>query len=228
MLWRSLVFLALVPALAAEPLRVLLVTGGHAYDNAFHSVFEQPEADWTITVDPHPRAFTRDIRKRYDVVVLYDMVQETSDEVRRNLRDFAEADKGVVILHHAILDHQNWPWFEYMVGGKYLRDPEGDQPKSTFQHDVTMRVRVEAEHPVVEGIEDFEIEDETYGEMRISDWNLVLLSTDHPSSSGPVAWISPFEKSRVAYIQLGHGPTAHRHATYRKLVRQAIEWAGGR
>lgn len=228
MLLRLIWVLALASILHAVPLRVLLVTGGHAYDNSFHSVFEQPDADWVVTVDPHPGAFSGDIRERYDVVVLYDMVEETDEERRANLRDFAEADKGLVILHHAILDDQSWPWFESMAGGKYLREAEDEHPASTFQHDVKMRVEVKAEHPVVEGIEDFEIEDEVYGRMRISDRNLVLLETSHPASSGPVAWISPFTKSRVCYIQLGHSPAAHRDRNFRKLVRQAVEWAGGR
>ena len=223
-----LLILTLLPALEAEPLRVLLVTGGHAYDNSFHSVFEQPDADWTITVDPHPRAFKRDIRSRYDIVVLYDMVVDGTDEQRQaNLREFAEAGNGIVVLHHAILNYQEWAWFERMAGGKYFREAEGEWAKSTFQHDVEMQVRVKAEHPVVAGIDDFTIEDETYGGMRISGSNQVLLETDHPTSTGPLAWVSGYENSRVIYIQLGHGPTAHRDAVYRRLVRQAIKWAGG-
>lgn len=226
---RLFLLFALASALPAEPLRVLLVTGGHAYDNAFHSVFEQPEADWAITVDPHPRAFSGDIRKRYDVVVLYDMVVDGTDEKRQaNLRKFAEAGKGIVVLHHAILDYQDWPWFEQLAGGKYFREAEGEFPKSTFQHDVVMQVRVKAKHPVVAGVGDFTIEDETYGGMRVADSNLVLLETDHPTSTGPLAWVSAYEQSRVVYVQLGHGPTAHRDATFRKLVRQAVEWAGRR
>ena len=130
------------------------------------------------------------------------------------------------MLHHAILDYQNWSWFEEMAGGKYFREDEGEWAKSTFKHDVEMQVRVKAKHPVVAGIDDFTIEDETYAGCGWADSNLVLLETDHPTSTGPVAWVSEYEESRVVYIQLGHGPAAHRDATFRKLVRQAVEWAG--
>ena len=36
------------------------------------------------------------------------------------------------------------------------------------------------------------------------------------------------DKSRVVYIQLGHGETAHLYPVYRTLVQDAIRWVGGR
>ena len=64
--------------------------------------------------------------------------------------------------------------------------------------------------------------------MWISPQVQVLLQTDHPTSDGPLAWISPFEASRVVYIQLGHGRSAHAHAAFRLLVRNAVLWSGGK
>jgi type 1 glutamine amidotransferase len=72
------------------------------------------------------------------------------------------------------------------------------------------------------------INDETYKGMWISPQVIVILKTDNPTSDGPVAWVSPFKDSRVVFIQLGHGELAHRHAGYRRLVRNAILWSGGR
>lgn len=64
--------------------------------------------------------------------------------------------------------------------------------------------------------------------MWISPKVQVILKTNHPTSDGPVAWVSPFKDSRVVYIQLGHGELAHRNAGYRRLVHNAILWAGNR
>jgi type 1 glutamine amidotransferase len=64
--------------------------------------------------------------------------------------------------------------------------------------------------------------------MWISPENKVLLRTDDPTSDGPVAWISPYQKSRVIVIQLGHDRLAHEHPAYRDLVKNAILWAGGK
>jgi type 1 glutamine amidotransferase len=54
------------------------------------------------------------------------------------------------------------------------------------------------------------------------------LRTKDPTSDGPVAWISPYKKSRVVVIQLGHDEQAHLDANYQKLVHNAILWSGGR
>ena len=55
--------------------------------------------------------------------------QEISDAEKTNLRDFVEAGKGIVVLHHAIADYQDWEWwYKEVVGGKYLLKPEGSMP----------------------------------------------------------------------------------------------------
>ena len=56
----------------------------------------------------------------------------------------------------------------------------------------------------------------------------VLLTTTHPLADPALAWISPYAKSRVVTIQLGHGSEAHRHAGYRRLVKNALLWTAGR
>jgi type 1 glutamine amidotransferase len=72
------------------------------------------------------------------------------------------------------------------------------------------------------------LRDETYKGMWISPDVKVLLRTDAPASDGPVAWISPYTKSRVVYIQLGHGESAHLDPACRVPVQDAIRWTGGR
>jgi type 1 glutamine amidotransferase len=91
-----------------------------------------------------------------------------------------------------------------------------------------MVVEVAAEHPVNQRVTGFRILDETYKGMWISPDVQVLLTTDHPTSDGPVAWIGPYEKARVVYIQLGHGREAHLNPAFRRLVRNAVLWTAGR
>ncbi len=78
------------------------------------------------------------------------------------------------------------------------------------------------------GVEMPEIFDETYKGMWISPDATVLLRTTHPLADPPLAWISPYARSRVVVIQLGHGSEAHRHAGYRRLVKNAVMWTAGR
>ena len=230
---RSAVAILSAAAAAAAPpesgaIRVQLVTGGHPHDFSFYSVFDGAK-DLAITADAHPSAFRREMRKEVDVLVLYDMADVTEEPRQKRLRDFIEAGKGLVVLHHAIADNQNWPWWsEEVTGVRYVLKAEPDKPASTYKHDIDMDVQVAVRHPVTAGIDRFLIHDEGYKGMWISPKATPLLKTEHPSSDSTVAWIGPNQKSRVVVIQLGHGPEAHRSPEFRRLVRQAIHWAAGR
>lgn len=211
------------------PLRVLVVTGGHDYETGFYTVFEGYEdLVWSHAIS-NQSAFRSDIRGKYDVLVLYDMSQELSEEGRRHLRDFVESGKGVVSLHHAIANYQAWPWwYREVVGGRYVLEAEEGFPASSYKHDVDLVAKPVGDHPITAGVGTLEIRDETYKGMWISPGVNVILRTDHPTSDGPLAWTSPYEKSKVVYIQLGHDSAAYRHPGYRKLVRNAILWSAGR
>jgi type 1 glutamine amidotransferase len=211
---------------AEGQVRVALVTGGHVYDNPLHVAFEDPAMK--VLVVPHPSAFRADMRKNIDVLVLYDMVQDPDEQKRIRLREFFEAGKGVVVMHHALVSYNDWPWYREAAGAVYFLKPEGDRPPSSFKHDQIMRVRVEARHPVTAGLPPMRIIDETYKGMWFAPTNQVLLTTDHPDGDGPVAWISAYPKSRVVGIQLGHGREAHLHPGFQRLVRNAVLWAAGR
>ncbi|MCC6395131.1 MAG: ThuA domain-containing protein [Bryobacterales bacterium] len=213
---------------AEPPVRVTLVTGGHSHDPGFYSVFDNNPAI-RVTVNPHPVAYRGDLRKSTDVLVLYDMVQEVPEDQRRNLTQFLESGKGLVVLHHALMDFNSWEWWwRDVMAGRYLEKPDRGQPASTFLHDVDIDAKPAGDHPILRGIPPMLIHDETYKHMWISKDAQVLLETTHPTSDGPLAWISPYEKSRVVVIQLGHGPEAHRHPSYRHLVHNAILWAAGK
>ena len=206
-----------LPVLSAAPPRVLIVTGGHNYDNSFHSLFDD-----AVDVKSNPKAFETDLRRSYDVLVLYDMANDLTEKQRTNLMNFAAAGKGILVMHHAICSYNDWPWYREMVGGAYL------MKTSTFKHDEDMNVKVTMQHPVTAGVHDMKIHDETYKGMWISPDAKVLLRTDNPTSDGPLAWISAYDKSRVVYIQLGHGKEAHREPGYQLLVKNALAWCAGK
>ena len=216
----TVLLLAAVSAFAQAPLRVLLVTGGHDHEPSFYSVFAG-EKEFVTNVNPHPVAYKGSLN-RYDVVVLYDMVQELPAAQKENLKAFAESGKGLVVLHHALVSFNDWPWYRETIGGQYW------EKKSTYKHDVEMNIQPSANHPILRGLGPFRIFDETYKQMWISEKNTVLLRTDEKTSDGPVAWVSSYNPSKVVVIQLGHGREAHESREWRHLVRNAILWAGGR
>jgi type 1 glutamine amidotransferase len=239
-------FLGLIAALAwscicivgAEgpgKLKVLVVTGGHGFEEK--EFFEAFEANKGIafTHAEHSKG-TSDVYDRpdlysYDVVVLYDMVQKITDEQKAKFKGLFERGIGLVVMHHALASYQpSWPEFERIIGGTYP-EPADQRGKVTekfgYEHDVDVPVKIVAkEHPITAGLSDFELNDEIYWGFRTSADVTPLITTTHPKSGKPLAWARTEGKSRVAYIQLGHGPSAFKNENFRKMVGNAIGWAG--
>lgn len=212
----------------AQPVRVMVVTGGHAYDTSFDSLFEGYK-EIVAKVFPRNVAFRRDFRRSFDVLALYDLSQEIDEIERKNFQEFLESGKGLVVLHHAIANYWNsWPWYQDVIGAKYFLKPEGDTPASKPTLGQEVLARPLGEHPITSGLGPLRWEDETYKGMQISPAVKVLLETDNPASERQVAWISPYRKSRVVVILLGHDRKSHLHAGYRALVKNAIWWSAGK
>jgi type 1 glutamine amidotransferase len=230
-MWASVlcgVVLSLGLGQAATPVRVLVVTGGHDYPTSFYTLFEQPGMIWDHETTPEA-AYRRDLRPRYDVVVMYDLQEKPlSAPARANLQAFAESGKGIVVLHHAICGNNDWDWFRDLVGGRYLLAPQGGKAASTYKHDETIPIAMASPHPITRGVVLTELYDETYKGMWLSPQNTILLTTTHPLADPPLAWISPYQQSRVVTIQLGHGREAHTNAGYRALVRNSILWSAAK
>ena len=212
---------------AAGPVRTLVVTGGHEYPTSFYTVFEQDGLAWDHAVS-NEEAFGRDLRGRYDALVLYDLSERLSDAGQQHFREFVDSGGGVVALHHAIVSYPHWTWYRELLGGQYLQQPIGDRPASTYLHDQDLEVRSVTPHPITQGVTLTRIHDETYKGMVIAPTNTVLLATSHPTSDGPLVWVSAYPRARVVYIQLGHGSEAHRDPGYRALVRNAVRWVARR
>jgi uncharacterized protein len=214
--------------MGADPIRVQITTGGHHHDVSFYSVFEGRK-DLAVTVNPHPSAYQRDLRKFADVLVLYDLADVTEEKQRKNLQEFLGSGGGLVVLHHALADNWQWKWwYEEVVGGRMLMGPDGDMKRSTAKAPVVLNGRAVAAHPILEGVGPLKLDDEAYQGEWVSPKARVLMETDSPENVKPVVWIGPWQKSRVVAIQFGHGPGAHYDAGYRRLVYNAILWTARR
>src|SRR3954469_12483515 len=183
----AFVFLALVGCASAQtntyasaPLRLYVVTGGHDYHASFYRLFEDPA--FRVNLRPHPGPFETDFRKRADVLVLYDMapVKEIGEQGQKNLRDFLESGKGLVVLHHAMFDYLDWDWYTKEVSG-VTQDANRDRSRPDYKHDVKLRIEPVAQHPVLSGIGAFQIVDETYRGLLIAPTNTILLRTKDPT-----------------------------------------------
>jgi type 1 glutamine amidotransferase len=217
------------PRPSPDAVRGLVITGGHDHETMFYTIFDGYKDLAFLPVASSGTAFQSDLRGKYDVVIMYDFSRDLDDKGKKNLRDFVESGKGIVVLHHALLDYQMWPWwYEEVVGGRYRLKSEGGVPSSTVKDRQQILVSPAQAHPITAGIGLFHIVDETYKRMGFSSRIRPLLTTDNPNSDRWLAWIGPTDQFKVVAIQLGHGHTAFGHPKYRALVHNAILWSAGR
>jgi type 1 glutamine amidotransferase len=224
-----IIFLFSTFVIHAQPIKIMLVTGGHDFDqkeffeifDAMEGVeyehFEQPKANEKIA---------KDLAKDFDVLVFYDMWKTISESEKAAYIKLTEQGKPFLFLHHSIASYQNWPEFEKIVGGKYFEKGENVPSNllSTYDHDNWVYSKVETYTPVTKGFRDLRFFDEVYGNVRVADNVIPLLRTRHPKSMEIIAWENRYNKSKIIYIQSGHDKRTFEEPDYRRLLFQAIEY----
>ncbi|HEX7035432.1 MAG TPA: ThuA domain-containing protein [Pseudomonadales bacterium] len=175
-----------------SPVRVLLVSKGHAYDhNAFLAMFEdQRDLEVTLVEQPAAQVLLRAEHVRaYDAVLFYDMCGIPGMGLRhdgadangnppadyvRSIEALLERGTGIVMLNHATVSWPQWPLWRRISGSSFMLragELDGRQvPGSGYRGghgpypNPALRLIPERPgHPVLAGLEDgFEITDEIY------------------------------------------------------------------
>lgn len=226
------VFLLSSIILHSQPIKIMLVTGGHSYDTIqFFEMFDalkgieyehfgQPKAN---------RELAGNQAEDFDVLVFYDMWKTISDNEKNAYLQLTKQGKPFLFLHHSIASYQNWPEFEKILGGKYFEKGNGvpEELVSNYDHDVWVYCSVFDFHPVTKGFRELRFFDEIYGNVRISDDVIPLLKTRHPKSMEVIAWENRYNNSKIIYLQSGHDYRTYESEDYRKLLLQAIQYLAG-
>ncbi len=217
---------------AAGKLRVLVVTGGHDFEREpFFKLFkDNPDISYQAVEHPNAHALLKsEAASKYDVLVLYDMHQEITDEAKADFVARLKEGKGLVVLHHAIASYQDWPEYWKIIGARYYLEPKVvdgvPKARSAYKHGMHFTIHVaDPNHPVTRGVKDFPIVDETYRLFDVAPDVHPLLTTDEPESNKVIAWAKTYETARVVYMQSGHDHEAYQNPNYQKILRQAIRW----
>lgn len=184
-----------------ETIRVLVVTGGHPFDeDSFFAMFDDdPTITWTHVAHPAARAVLRPGRlDEHDVVVLYDLpgitftrgeppvrFEAPSSEEIAAFETVLASGKGVVAMHHAIAGWPTWAGYAEILGGRFHYQPARlrgtEWPASGYRHDVHQTIEVlDPSHAICEGVPDtFDIVDEAYLFPVFEDDVVPLLRSGH-------------------------------------------------
>jgi putative membrane-bound dehydrogenase-like protein len=155
---------------------------------------------------------------RYDGLIIYANHTKISPEQEKALLDYVENGKGLIALHCASYCFLNSPKYISLVGGQFESHKTG-----------VFRTRiVDAKHPAIKGVQEFEAWDETYKHHRLSDDRHVLMVREEGDKREPWTWVRTQGKGRVFYTASGHDERVFRNADYHRLVIQGVRWAVGR
>ena len=208
--------------------RVLLVGGGSSHD--FVKFFGGTDK---ATLAPHVGwvDFTQnangvpEILDRVDVLV-WSANQPISSATRKALIDFANSGKGIIALHPGTwYAWNNFPeWNAQVIGG----GTRGHDKLGPYTVKIT-----NPDSPITKGVTPtFEITDELYNYIPDPKATPIeVLATATSPLSGktfPQVFIVKHPKSRVVGITLGHDARAHDLPEFQTLLKNAVEWAGGK
>jgi type 1 glutamine amidotransferase len=96
---------------------------------------------------------------------------------------------------------------------------------------------VKPDHPIMKGVPaSFEVEDELYyfnaepDKVPPGTAPIEVLAETSPSvkfkQPHPAVWITRHPAARIVGITLGHDQRVHDHPAFRKLLANAVKWAG--
>jgi len=231
-----------MPLLSAEAqdnkqegaIRVAIITGGHEYDkepfNEMWASMSNIQPNYFDYSSGKCAFFDNDRYKEFDVIVLYNFHQKITKDQQKNFLDMLHSGKKLIVLHHAVSAFPEWDEFAKIIGAKYFsEDTVWDGKKyerSKYKHDVKVPVHVvDKNHPITQGIDDFEEIDEVYSQYQIFPDVHVLLTTNHPDSASFLSWVNKYENTEVFFMELGHGPQSFKNEQFRKMMNNAILWA---
>lgn len=205
-------------------MKVLVVVGGHPFAvKPFHEIFDSfPDMKCTFVEEKvGGEAFDNVDRWRYDAIVLYNFEKKPSEKQRQNFLKLMDRGVGLVVLHHGLHAYRDWPEYQKITGvTSFVADAKDNV-------DYTIHIE-DPKHPIVKGMKDYKVKDETYRGDRADPKVHVILTTSEPTNYKAIAWVHTYRKSRVCFLQSGHGPSVYGQKEFRAVLGNAIRWTAGR
>lgn len=205
----------------SKPINVM-VMGGHT--KGFHQfeimgpIYEKflSEAGFSVTLTENRDDFKTDALDPYDAIVCYTTGENlTAEQAEGLFRGIAHKGKGFIGVHSAADSFKETPGYLNMVGAKFLSHPD-HWPMLTFN--VLSRF-----HPVLQGIEDFQMAEELYLMETYGSFEL-LMSTWWKGFERPITWVKPYGHGRVVYTALGHDKQQTENPNFQRLIVNAVRW----
>jgi type 1 glutamine amidotransferase len=230
----SLVIVTPMISTAAAPpkIKVLIVTGDDVGAHPWREVSQatrdvlQASGKFEVKVCEDPGVLESAASlKRYDVVYLamYNAKLPTlTDPAKQNLLDFVKGGKGFVVSHLSSASFKEWDEFKKLCGRNWVMGKSGHGDRSVFKAKIANK-----NHPITQGLEDFETDDELYAKMQgdapIN--TLVTADSDWSKQTEPLVFTLDYGQGRVFHHTFGHDGKAINTPGVQKLIQRGTQWA---
>jgi type 1 glutamine amidotransferase len=154
---------------------------------------------------------------KYDALLIYSNHRAIEPAQEKALLDFVAAGKGLLALHSASFCFQNSKAYVGLLGAQFARHGSGEFTATL----------VNPSHPVLTGVQAFQVFDETYVHTKLSADRTVLMERAEGSGREPWTWVRTQGKGRVFYTAYGHDERVWGHPGFHALMKNAITWVIG-
>jgi type 1 glutamine amidotransferase len=216
----------------APKIKVLIVTGDDVGSHPWREVSQATrdvllaagKFDVKVSEDPGVLESAASL-KRYDVVYLAMFnakLPTLNDQAKQNLVDFVKAGKGFVVSHLSSASFKEWDEFKKLCGRNWVMNTSGHGPRSVFKAKIADNT-----HPITQGLEDFDTDDELYAKMQGDTpiKALVTADSDWSKKTEPLAFVLDYGQGRVFHHTFGHDGKAINTPGVQKLIQRGTEWA---
>ena len=213
------------PARCAEPVGVLRVLflghdRPHHNSNVYEPLLASALENDGIKFDYFTKTdcLSPDTLQHYDAVMLYANHGRITPEQFDALNSFVQSGHGFLPIHCASACFGHEPRFASLVGGRFKSHKTG----------VFKPVILTPNHPVFEGVKEYETWDETYVHSDINANNRELLMERRDEGHvEPWTWTRTEGKGRVFYTASGHDERTWKDQQFQRMLRNAIIWSVG-
>jgi len=130
---------------------------------------------------------------------------------------------GLLGVHTASICFDDWPEWRSILGGTWVWGHSGHPPPGAVDVHV-----IEPDHPLVQGIDDFTLSDEVYGDLALEQDVLPLLQATAVGAdcgTHPTLWERTVGRGRVVYDALGHDAASIEHPVHARILARCALWA---
>lgn len=215
--------------------KVLFLYGGfpgHSpYEIAAWANAQMAELDFEVEETQDPHLLERDLTG-YDLIVLgwtqSLTTEDLTDKAEARLMEAVRGGTGVAGWHGMTASFRASLPYSYIVGASFIEHPGGEAIRVPYEVEI-----VDRDHPVTQGIEDFQTASEQYYMHIAPDAHVLATTTfdgepDVPWLKGVVAphsYVKHFGDGRVFYTAGAHELEEYEKPPLTALVRQGLSWA---